>query len=338
VKICIVGGAGKMGRVFARVLSKHGEVHILDVSDEREKVAKELSVKLCSLEEIPEMDVVIISVPIEKTSEVIREVAPLVRDGALLSDLTSLKEFPVREMLEFSSEGVSVIGMHPLFGPFTPMNSQTVILTPARHRKEHLEFLEGVIESEGARTVIMSPEDHDRLMAVVQCLSHFTLVSFGLTLRKLGFKPSSQLIPPAYLSLFDLAGRILHQDPKMYGEIQKNPHAQEVRKAFLESASELDDSVENSKFAELMKLASEHFGDTRGAFLRSEKLLRCRSEEMKFLLKSLNSEISLRNVESSEITRGTLLEVDGEERTLRVKVGEEILELSLDEYEILRTD
>jgi prephenate dehydrogenase len=306
----------------------------MDVSEETESVARKLSVGMCSLEEIPEMDVVVFSVPIENTSEVIREVAPRAKSGALLTDLTSLKEFPVREMLNNSSEDVSVIGMHPLFGPFTPLKGQTVVLTPARHREEHLEFLEEVLEGEGVKTVLMSPEEHDKIMAIVQCLSHFSLVSFGVVLRKLGFKPLTHLIPPVYLIFFDLVGRILHQNPRMYEEIQKNPHAKEVRKAFIESVVELNKSVDESKFAELMKRASEHFEDTFHAFLRSEKLIKCKIEEIELLKSSINSEIVLRDLKTSEILKGRLLEV--EENLLRLEVNGQTVTINLDEYEVIR--
>lgn len=334
MKICIVGGAGKMGRVFAKIFSKHGDVYILDVSPERFRVAEEISARLCSLDELSDMDIVIISVPIERTSEVIREVAPRMKKGSLLADLTSLKEFPVSEMLKFSSEDVSVIGMHPLFGPFTPVKHQTVIITPGRDPHGYLSLLEEILHEEGARIIIMSPEEHDRLMAVVQCLSHFSLVSFGLALRKLGFKPSHQILPPVYSILFDMVGRILHQNPEMYGEIQKNPYASEVRRAFLESVMELKEAAERSEFSRVMRESASHFEDTAASFFRSEKLIRCRIREIEEIESLLGSEIVLRNMRTSETVRGKLVEF--EENVLRVEVNGEVVELSLDEHELVK--
>lgn len=334
MKICVVGGAGKMGKVFARIFSGHGEIYILDISPERFRVAEEISAKVCSLEDIGDMDIVIISVPIDKTSEVIREVAPRMKGGSLLSDLTSLKEFPVREMLKFSSEDVSVIGMHPLFGPLTPVRHQTVILTPGRDPHGYITLLEEILQESGARVVIMTPEEHDRLMAVVQCLSHFSLVSLGLALSKIGFRPSHELLPPVYSILFDMVGRILHQNPEMYGEIQKNPHAKEVRKALLESVRELKEATEKSEFSKLMKEASSHFGDTSSSFFRFEKLIRCKTAEIEDFKSLIGSEVVLRNLRTSELVKGRLVEF--EDSLLKIELNGEVLELSLDEHELVK--
>ncbi len=60
-------------------------------------------------------DMVVISVPIDRTADVIRGLGPLVRGDALLMDVTSIKEAPVEAILQ-SCRG-SVIGTHPLLAP-----------------------------------------------------------------------------------------------------------------------------------------------------------------------------------------------------------------------------
>jgi len=89
------------------------------------------------MNEAGESDIVLLSVPIAKTSEVIRQVAPCMRQGSLLMDVTSLKSEPMRAMIKHAPEGVEVIGTHPMFGPTMPaLKGQTMILTPAAGRSE----------------------------------------------------------------------------------------------------------------------------------------------------------------------------------------------------------
>ena len=58
---------------------------------------------------------VIVSVPIQATEAVIREVGPHVRKDGLLMDVTSVKQMPLDVML--ASTEASVVGTHPMFGP-----------------------------------------------------------------------------------------------------------------------------------------------------------------------------------------------------------------------------
>jgi len=66
--------------------------------------------------------------------------------------------------------------------------------------------------------------DHDKAMSVIQGMTHFMLISGGMTMRDLGFKlqETKNLSSPVYQLVLDLVGRILGQDPRLYGEIQLN--------------------------------------------------------------------------------------------------------------------
>ena len=88
-EIGIIGGTGGIGRWFADCFRKEGyRVH---VTGRREGMSlPELAVR-CRI--------VIVSVPIAATLDVIRQVGPLLPEDSLLMDFTSLKEEPLREML-----------------------------------------------------------------------------------------------------------------------------------------------------------------------------------------------------------------------------------------------
>ena len=84
-----------------------------------------------------------------------------------------------------------VIGLHPMFGPSVrTLEQQTIIVTPARCSKENLSRLTGIFEREGARITITTPEAHDRMMAVVQGLTHFVTLSMAETMRRIGITPA----------------------------------------------------------------------------------------------------------------------------------------------------
>ncbi len=211
----IIGGTGKMGRLFSAVLERHGfEVRVSG-----------RSTPLTNRRLAEESDLVMVSVPIRSTVEVIREIAPLLGEDQLLCDLTSLKAEPVKAMLASKAQ---VLGMHPLFGPtISSLRNQTVILTPARCGTLFCSRVPGILREEGANIVVMDPDAHDRLMAVIQGLTHFGNLCMAEAIRRSGADLAAALgaTSPVYRIQMGLIGRLLSQDPALYGDmLQLNPY------------------------------------------------------------------------------------------------------------------
>ncbi len=284
VKVAIIGGYGAMGRLFAKVLKKHGaEVVITGPREERGKRAgREMGVRYekDNKKAASEADVVIVSVPIRKSVEVIREVAPAVKAGSMIMDLTSVKTLPCRAMERETDGGVEVLGCHPVFGPSVEsLKGQNFVLCPIRGKKWQRWF-EDIIRREGGRITIASPEEHDRVMGVVQGMTHFMLISAGVCMREMNLRleESRKFASPVYQLIIDLIGRILEQDPNLYSEIQiYNIEAKKAREKYMEIARELEVLLSRGDkrgFIGEMVSAAKHFGDTKGAFERTQRILK----------------------------------------------------------------
>lgn len=250
----IIGGTGKMGRLFAPVFERAG-CRVIVAGRKTKLTPAELAAKA---------DIVIVSVPIRDTVRVIREIAPVLTKEQLLCDFTSLKVRPVEAMLESEA---SVIGLHPMFGPTVrSLKHQTIIVCPARAGKDQVEWFLGVFRAEGAEWTITSPEEHDRMMAIVQGLTHFVTLSMAETVRRLGIDitRTQAFTSPVYQIELSLMGRILSQDPALYADIlQMNPYVPEVIAACRSSAADLDAIVKNQDpalFDAFFKKNSGHLG------------------------------------------------------------------------------
>jgi prephenate dehydrogenase len=232
------------------------------------------------MNEVEESDVVLLSVPIEKTVEVIVQVASRMHPGSLLMDVTSLKSEPMKAMTKYAPIGVEVLGTHPMFGPtMSSLKGQTIILTPAKGRTEiWLPRMRSLFESDGARIEVLDADEHDEIMAVVQALTHFAYIGIGATLKALDFdvETSRKFMSPVYEIMIDFVGRILDQNPELYASIQKNPKAVKVRQTFIGECmrlSELADAGDLAGFKKIMGDAAEHFGQTHAALERSDNLI-----------------------------------------------------------------
>jgi prephenate dehydrogenase len=233
--IGIVGGGGGMGRWFACFLAGRGyAVHI----SERDGGMP-----------LPELaaacPVVVVAVPMAVTVEVIRKVGPLMKQESLLMDLTSLKEEPVREML--AATEADVVGCHPLFGPdAADIEGQNVVICPGRGESGKA-WIREILEQSGARVVETTPERHDRVMAVVQGLTHLNTMAMGLAMETLGEDPAEleRMSTPAFRAKQDLREKVFGPSPRLYAElVTKNPSAREVIAAYGKAVAQLKRFVE----------------------------------------------------------------------------------------------
>jgi prephenate dehydrogenase len=287
-RILILGGTGETGSWFARYFRDNGfDVAVWGPSG-KTKVAASMGVRYAHemMNEVKLSDIVLLSVPIEKTIQVASLVAPNMQEGSLLMDVTSLKSEPLNAMINHAPKGVEVIGTHPMFGPTMPaLRGQTIILTPAKGRSEiWLPRIRSLFESDGARIEVLDPAEHDEIMAVVQALTHFAYIGIGATLKALDFdvEKSRKFMSPVYEIMIDFVGRILDQNPELYASIQKNPKAMKVRQTFISECmriSEKADSGDLEGFKKIMREAAEHYGGTKEALERSDNLINGRIKQ-----------------------------------------------------------
>ena len=213
-------------------------------------------------------DIVMVSVPIHDTVRVIQDLSPLLSEGQLVCDLTSLKVRPVEAMLESKAQ---VIGLHPMFGPtVSSLRHQTIVVCPARADEKTLRNLLAVLKAEGAECTITTPDAHDRMMAIVQGLTHFVTLCMADSVRRLGvdIETTRAFTSPVYQIELALVGRLLSQDPSLYADIlQMNPFVPEVLSVCTSSAGNLSlivDSNDPALFREFFEANSRHFGAYTG--------------------------------------------------------------------------
>ena len=289
------------------------------------------------LEDADAYDVVVVAVPIEVTSGVIEEVASHMSDG-LLMDVTSVKEEPI-EAMSAAPEDVEILGTHPMFGPTVrSMRGQTVIVV----RERTGELAESVVEAfyeAGANVQESTASEHDEMMSVVQGLTHYSLVSIGGALERLEFdvEDSRRFMSPVYEIVLDFVGRVLDQNPELYADIQMNQPVGDVHDALIETAEELADAVEDGDsdaFKDEMLDAARHYGDTKSALRRSDKLIEANVREYDELHASVGEQRVLRHVYSGNTHVGVVKDVEG--RTVVLEKESRTVRLKTENVELLR--
>jgi len=209
VPVVIVGGDGAMGRLFAGYFRRSGyEVRVLELDDWcRAPVLLE------------DVGLVLVSVPINVTADVIAELGPQLPLDAILADVTSRKAEPVTAMLK--AHPGPVLGLHPMFGPTVPSLAKQVVVDCGGRHHAASRWVLAQLQTWGARVVPVTPREHDHTMAVVQALRHFTAFCYGVHLAEEGvdLEMVLNLSSPIYRLELAMTGRLFAQDATLYSDI-----------------------------------------------------------------------------------------------------------------------
>jgi prephenate dehydrogenase len=346
LKIAVIGGTRGLGRWIATFLSGKG-LNVVVTGRNRvtgESVSKKLGVEYTpdNINAASSADIIVVSVPIDVTPVIIREIGPNLKKGSLLLDVTSVKVKTSRVMHKYAANGVEVLPCHPMFGPrVRSLDGQVVVLTPEKTGEWYDKVLK-FLESENARVIVTTPEIHDKMMSIVQGLTHFAYISIASTIEKLDIdiKESRKFASPIYNLMLDTIARITAQNPYLVYSIQtENNFIEEAHETFLKTFMELKNMISNEKeddFVHAMSSAAKHLDDIESALGRSDKAISALSEELSILKNLLGREVGLRHIYSGKIHIGVLDELTPDYLTL--KHNKSTTRLKLSNVEVLKPD
>ncbi len=253
-RVAILGGTGKMGRWFARFLEKKGyEVTIASRSPERaRKAAQELGVRSADSygEAAKEVDIVVVSTPIETTAETIREVKEKLTPGTVLFDIASVKGDIPNALSEAALLGVKALSIHPLFGPgATTLRGKKVIVIPITEDAHLIKYIRGLFEEDGAETyLVKNGEEHDRMIGITLGLTHFINVALAKTLSNHDIQEVKRFAGTTFSLQLMLTEAVLIEDPNLYYAIESmNPAFRDLLDEFLRVAQNLADKIGDRK-------------------------------------------------------------------------------------------
>ena len=194
MKIAVIG-IGLIGGSLARdirLIWDQAEIIGLDAYTGHVEQAIELGLvnREGQWEEIPQMDMVIVSVPVDKALTVVPQVLDLVNENTLVMDVGSTKQ-PLCEAVQHHPNRRNFLATHPIAGTeFSGPNAalqglfegKTNIICEVEKTAFGLqERAMEMFRKLGMRIRYMDPQSHDKHIAYVSHLSHISSFMLGKT-------------------------------------------------------------------------------------------------------------------------------------------------------------
>lgn len=256
-------GTGAMSKWFIDLLEHEGYQVFLSGR----------STKLRPEEMIPQVDVLVICVPISATAETVRKYAPLLNDGKALVLLAGESENTIKSALEVTSPGVEVMLVHNLWGPqaATMKDKNAIVVRTARSGRFCSEF-EAFLYKHGADIFHDSPQKHDLLMGIGQKLPTVISVALAMTLDMNKITAEDIASHCTLTSLYPILAmaRVHSQNPRTYAEIMATSgESRKIVKDFVESLKKVIAMADDAEIENLCSLIDLNTGHLTEDFLKA---------------------------------------------------------------------
>ncbi len=144
-------------------------------------------------EGVADADLVVVAVPVLKIAAVVESMMPSLKEGAVITDVGSVKEAVIEGVEPLLKPGVAFVPGHPVAGTENSgaeaavsglFKDRKCILTPTqRTDPQALLKVKAMWEEAGSEVVIMDARTHDRVLAAVSHLPHMIAYSLVNTME-----------------------------------------------------------------------------------------------------------------------------------------------------------
>jgi prephenate dehydrogenase len=219
-KVAIIGAAGRMGRWFTHYFAQSNTVRVSVYDKKKFAFRNQLCVDRCETVKacVKEADLVIVCVPIESIVSVVQECLNYMKEGAKLTEISSIKK-QIYRVLRTARKDITCLCIHPMFGPATK-RSRIIkyLLIPVRNRAKELAFLSSIFPRSEIE-VISDPDLHDKYMAVVIGLTYYVNLVLGSMLSKLDLGTMKKVAGTSFGMQVMITESILNDSPELVSSL-----------------------------------------------------------------------------------------------------------------------
>ncbi len=236
-KIAIIG-LGLIGSSMARTIQRDHLARALvgyDIAEDVRARASELSFcdEIASTPEtaVTGADLVVLAVPVGATAAAIEDVAPSLAEGAIVTEVGSVKAAVIGQVLPALPPRVTFVPGHPIAGTehsgpdagFAELfEERWCILTPCeRSTQEAVEKVASLWRALGSEVETMTPEHHDMVLAITSHIPHLIAYNIVGTTADLEKVTESEVIKFSAGGFRDFT-RIAASDPVMWRDVFLN--------------------------------------------------------------------------------------------------------------------
>lgn len=168
--VVAVIGFGRFGELLVKILLKHSQAKVIVVSSKKINSSHK-NLKIESIDGVKNADMIFPCVPISEFQSVMKKIAPIIKKGAIVIDVCSVKMLPADIMKNHLSPSTQIIATHPMFGPDSyrikkKLNGLKLVMWNISAKENNYLQIKNFFSSLGLKIIELSPKAHDKFMAL----------------------------------------------------------------------------------------------------------------------------------------------------------------------------
>ena len=268
-------GIGLIGSSIARAIKKKNlSKRICIFSRSQKTINKAKKLKLGNIytthlkQSVKNSDLVILCTPLSTYETILKKISNNIMVNAILSDVGSVKLSVDKIFSKFLNKGFHIIPAHPIAGteksgPEAGFAELFVrrwcVLTPSNnYDKKSLNKIQKLWINLGSKTLIMKPENHDKILALTSHMPHLISYSIVSSVLNINAKEKSKVIKFSAGGFRDFT-RIASSDAIMWKDIFLNNKKNLLKtvKEFEKSLNLIKNLIKTNKSKKLLNIFSK---------------------------------------------------------------------------------
>lgn len=235
-KIAIIG-YGRFGKLLTEIFAPYGEIFVISSRKIR-------GIKQIEYPDLDKMDLIIPAVPISKFKETIIKINPILKKGAIVMDVCSVKVEPVAIIKKYLKPHIQILGTHPMFGPDSAKNGLKglqIVVCPLRINKANYRKIIEIFKKLKLKIIEITPEQHDKEAAMCLALVHF----IGRGLKRIDFKKEN-ITTLGCERLLAVNETVNNDTWELFLDMHRsNPYTKKIRKDFIKELININNILNN---------------------------------------------------------------------------------------------
>ncbi len=175
-------GYGKMGKLFAKLFSKHHIVNIFDIKYPQYETNNQIFIKRSLAQLVHDSKYIMIATSLPEVYKVAARIREIIREkhfrDRVVFDIATLKDKVIRELSQYP-ETIKVASVHPMFGGYIKQPwRHKILIMPIKGREEDALEVEKLFKPFGFELVFVEPEDHDKYITYTITLPYLLGILF----------------------------------------------------------------------------------------------------------------------------------------------------------------
>lgn len=242
-------GMGRFGQTLLRLLGDDFKIKIYDINQNSlSKIVPSNNLEIArDVKDAWDAEVIFLAVPISNLEKAIADHHNLISDQ-LIIDVLSVKKYPKQIYKKhLKNTHARVLLSHPMFGPDSSKDgfaNLPIVLDQYSANNEEYDEWKKIFRSRGLNIIEMSAEEHDRIVAKSQAMTHI----IGRVLGDFGFV-KSEINTKGDRKMLEIIEQTCHDDPGLFYDMQnKNPYTRASRKHIQKSINKVFESIVKHRY------------------------------------------------------------------------------------------